>query len=414
VLAQPQRLPDLGRDRPAGLNMVVFTRGQKARLADLGLSTSFPVTLDISGAGITVDVSCFGLDANGKLSDDRYMVFYNQKSTPDGSIVLEQQGSRAIFRVNLERLPPSIDKLVFTAAVSGGGGGGMSAIGNSSITLGDPPAAVFNFSGADFVDEKAVIVGELYRREGSWRFGAVGQGFAGGLSALLKHFGGTEVAEAPKPVSLSKITLEKRGDKVSLDKRAGQGYGRIRINLNWHQGPPAKEGGGLMGKLFGKPGSGGIDLDLGCLYEMRDGKRGAIQALGESWGAYDRPPYIHLDKDDRTGSVAGGENIYINGDHFDELRRVLVYAFIYSGVPNWAATDAVVTIEIPGQPTVEVRLDNGKQEPMCAIAMLENQNGKLQVTKLVEYFGSTGTMSAHQAMDERFGFGLNWKRGSKN
>ena len=115
-----------------------------------------------------------------------------------------------------------------------------------------------------------------------------------------------------------------------------------------------------------------------------------------------------------TGRAEGGENLFINGDHFDQLRRVLVYAFIYQGVPNWAATDAVVTIEIAGQPTVEVRLDSGTREPMCAIAMLENQGGRLQVTKLVEYFGGDVKMSAHQAMDERFGFGLNWKRGSKN
>lgn len=399
--------------------MVTFARGQKGKLAELGLPASFPVTLEI--AGITADVSCFGLDAGGKLADERFMVFYNQKSAPGDAIMLEQQGQRAVFQVQLERLPAAIDRLVFTAATEQGS---MRALGASSLALGQPAAALFAFSGADFQDEKAVIVAELYRREGSWRFGAVGQGFAGGLSALLAHFGGTEAsAPAPQPaapkVSLSKITLEKRGDKVSLDKRAGQGYGRMRVNLNWHQGAPAtlsKEPSGLMGKLFGQAGrkEGGVDLDIGCLFELADGKRSAVQALGDSWGAFDRPPYIHLEHDDRTGRAEGGENLFINGDHFDQLRRVLVYAFIYQGVPNWAATDAVVTIEIAGQPTVEVRLDSGTREPMCAIAMLENQGGRLQVTKLVEYFGGDVKMSAHQAMDERFGFGLNWKRGSKN
>lgn len=407
--------------------MLTFTRGQKGKLTELGLPASFPVVLDIAGAG--VDVSCFGLDAAGQLSDERFMVFYNQKNAPEDAIALDQQGQRALFQVQLERLPAGIDKLVFTAA----GEQGMRALGPSSLALGQPAALQFAFSGADFQDEKAVIVGELYRRDGSWRFGAVGQGFAGGLAALLRHFGGTEAqapaaapAAAPQPlpaaapkVSLSKITLEKRGDKVSLDKRAGQGYGRMRINLNWNQGAAAavsKEQPGLMGKLFGQSArkEGGIDLDIGCLFEMADGARSAVQALGNSWGAFERPPYIHLERDDRTGRTEGGENIFINGEHFDKLRRVLVYAFIYEGVPNWAATDAVVTLEIPGQPTVEVRLDSGNREPMCAIAMLENQGGRLQVTKLVEYFGGDVKISAHQAMDERFGFGLNWKRGSKN
>src|SRR5450830_1122689 len=366
--------------------MTNFTRGQKGKLADLGLNGPFAVTLDIVSGSMEVDVSCFGVDAAGKLSDDRYMVFFNQKSAPDNAITVDLNGPRSTFQ-----------------------------------------------------DEKAVIIGELYRRDGSWRFGAVGQGFAGGLAALLKHFGGSEAAQsspAPAPVStpaapppplankisLSKIRLEKRGDKISLDKRDSGGYGRIRVNLNWNQNaapgqaPASKLDTGFLGKLFNKPASrsGGIDLDIGCLFEMSNGSKSAVQALGNSWGAYDRPPYIHLEGDDRTGSVSSGENIFINGTHFDQIKRVLVYAFIYEGVPNWAATDGVVTIEIPGQPTVEVRLDTDSSHAMCAIAMLENHGGNLQVTKLVEYFGGQGKITAHQAMDERYNFGLNWKAGRKD
>jgi tellurite resistance protein TerA len=415
--------------------MSTFNRGQKGKLADLGLAAQFPVTLDIAASGVTIDVSCFGLDAAGKLSDERFMVFFNQKAAPADAIVLETGGAKSVFRLDLARLPDSIDKLVFTAAAEQGT---MRALGACALTLGQPAAVTFAFSGADFQDEKAVIIGELYRRDGSWRFGAVGQGFNGGLSALLKHFGGTEAAPAPAPVSvptpapapeakkisLSKITLEKRGDKISLDKRASAGYGRIRVNLNWNQsgnaagstGTDKAQPAGLMGKLFGKQErkASGIDLDIGCLFEMSNGTKSAVQALGNSWGAFDRAPYIHLEADDRTGSVSSGENLFINGAYFDQLRRVLVYAFIYEGVPNWAATDGVVTIEIPGQPTVEVKLDNGTRQSMCAIAMLENQGGTLQVTKLVDYFGGQGRITAHQQMDERYGFGLNWSAGTKD
>lgn len=408
-----------------------FTRGQKGKLADLGLNGPFAVTLDIVSGSMEVDVSCFGVDAAGKLSDDRYMVFYNQKSSPDNAVTVALNGPRSVFQIDLARLPASIDKLVFTAATEQGS---MRALGASSLALGSN--ASFAFAGQDFQDEKAVIIGELYRRDGSWRFGAVGQGFAGGLAALLKHFGGSETSQAapaPAPVpvpavppankiSLSKIRLEKRGDKISLDKRDSGGYGRIRINLNWNQNAPqnpsvtASQGSGFLGKLFAKPAeaAGGIDLDIGCLFEMTNGAKSAVQALGNSWGAFDRPPYIHLEGDDRTGSVSSGENIFINGTHFDQIKRVLVYAFIYEGVPNWAATDGVVTIDVPGQPTVEVRLDSHSPYAMCAIAMLENHGGNLQVTKLVEYFGGQGKITAHQAMDERYQFGLNWKAGRKD
>jgi tellurite resistance protein TerA len=303
----------------------------------------------------------------------------------------------------------------------------MRALGACSLSLGS--AVRFPWSGADFGDEKAVIVAELYRRDGSWRFGAVGQGFNGGLSALLAHFGGTEATPAPAPaaapaqpkVSLSKVTLEKRGDKVSLDKRGGRGFGRIHVNLNWNQSamaaPPQPAKTGFFDKLIGgataRKGRGGIDLDLGCMYELADGRRGLVQALGNAWGDFEREPYIKLDADDRTGAVAGGENLYINGERFDQIRRALIFSFIYEGVPNWAATDGVVTIAAPDQAPIEVRLDGGGNQMMCAIALIENRGGSLQVTKLAEYFQQQGGTSAHELMDRHFGFGLRWKTGSK-
>lgn len=407
--------------------MNIFSRGQKGKLADNGCNTSFPVALDIAAAGMSVDVSCFGLDSSDKLSDERFMVFYNQLASPGDAVKLELGSGGGRFALNLAALPESISKLVFVAAIDGNGT--MRSIGASSMTLGE--GIRFPMSGADFQDEKAVIIGEIYRKDGVWRFGAVGQGFNGGLSALLKHFGGTEAApttpapaSAPaseqKKVSLSKVTLEKRGDKVSLDKRAGgAGFGRIHVNLNWNQSgaalpaTPAKTG--FLAKLTGTgAASTGIDLDLGCMYEMADGRPGLVQALGNAWGDYDRPPFIKLQADDRTGQAKDGENILINGDHFKDIKRALIFAFIYKGAPNWAATDGVVTINMPDQAPIEVRLDQGGNQMMCAIAMIENRSGSLQVTKLAEYFAQQGRESAHQLMDRRFGFGLRWTTGTKD
>ena len=419
--------------------MNTFSRGQKGKLADLGVGSSFAVDVDISAAGFSVDVSCFGLDAGDRLSDDRYMVFYNQLASPGDAVRLELGAGRARFNVKLDALPSSIAKLVFVAAIDGAQT--MRALGASSLSVGS--ALRFPWSGADFGDEKAVIVAEIYRRDGQWRFGAVGQGFNGGLSALLKHFGGTEAAPAapapaaPAPaapkISLSKVTLEKRGDKVSLDKRGSAGFGRIHVNLNWNQSgnmapapAPVPEKSGLLGRLSGalsgglggaagtRRRSGGIDLDLGCMFELADGRKGLVQALGNAWGDYDHAPFIKLDADDRTGASSNGENLWINGDQFAQIRRAIIFSFIYEGVPNWSATDGVVTIAVPNQPPIEVRLDQGGKQMMCAIAMIENQGGQLSVTKMVEYFEQEGRTSAHELMDRRFGFGLRWKTGSKD
>lgn len=414
--------------------MNTYARGQKGKLSDLGCGTQFAVEVDITLPGASVDVSCFGLDANEKLSDERFMVFYNQLAAPGDAVKLDLASGKARFAVNLDALPAAITQLVFVAAIDGAPT--MRAIGPSRLTLGS--AVAFPLDAAVFGDEKAVILANIYRKEGVWRFGAVGQGFNGGLSALLAHFGGSEAAPgpaatpapaaapaapaAPSKISLSKVTLEKRGDKVSLDKRGAQGYGRIHVNLNWNQSTiaaPAPEKTGFLARITGavsnaRKGRNGIDLDLGCMYEMMDGRKGIVQALGNSFGDFNSMPFIQLEADDRTGAASGGENLYINGDRFDQFKRAIIFTFIYEGVPNWSATDAVVTMAVPNQAPIEVRLDQGGSQMMCAIAMIDNQAGKLQVTKLVEYFQQEGRTSAHELMDRRFGFGMRWKTGTKD
>lgn len=409
--------------------MNIFSRGQKGKLSDLGCISPLAIAVDVRAPQGSADIACFGLDAAEQLSDDRYMVFFNQLASPEQAITLELGGGAARFLVHLDKVPASIAKLVFTAALDGAGS--MREIAASSLTINN--SVQFAFAGSDFQDEKAIIIAELYRRDGQWRFGAVGQGFNGGLSALLRHFGGSEAsttaapasapvpapapapaAPPPAPVSLSKVTLDKRGDKVSLDKRGSKGYGRIRVNLNWNQRPAgvtAKTG--FFDKLMSKPEKG-IDLDLACLYELADGTPGLVQALGKQWGRFDQRPYIQLEGDDRTGNVSTGENIFINGENFDKIKRALIFTFIYEGVPNWAATDAVVTIEMPDQAPVEVRLDQGGNQSLCAIAMIENRGGTLQVTKLADYFAQQGSTSVHQQLDTKYGFGLRWKTGSKD
>ena len=92
------------------------------------------------------------------------------------------------------------------------------------------------------------------------------------------------------------ISLEK-GKKVSLKKGSQSGLGEILINLNWNT-KPAKKG------LFGVFGGGqGIDLDLGCLFELKDGQKGAVQALGNAFGSLQHLPFIALDGDECEAQI---------------------------------------------------------------------------------------------------------------
>ncbi|WP_326759497.1 TerD family protein [Streptomyces phaeochromogenes] len=180
-----------------------FQRGHKAKISDLTAGTDLYVGVQITGPGLSFDISCFGLDADEQLSDDRFFVFFNQPKTPEESIQLlgAQAGDTESFRVTLDRIPPQIQKLSFTATIDGTGQMSQVAPGYLRIVAGGEEVARYSFNGGEFSTERAVMLGDFYLKD-VWRFAAVGQGFDGGLDALLKNFGG-EVAEeepaAPAP-----------------------------------------------------------------------------------------------------------------------------------------------------------------------------------------------------------------------
>jgi tellurite resistance protein TerA len=206
-------------------------------------------------------------------------------------------------------------------------------------------------------------------------------------------------------VSLSKITLTKSAPHVSLSKSGGS-RGLVRVNLNWSARPAAPQGGFF--KRLAAGNSGGIDLDLGCLWELSDGSKGVVQALGNSFGSLHLPPFIQLDGDDRSGAVAGGENMSIDLVP-GRFRRILIFALIYEGVPNWAAADGVVTLTPVNGPQIEVRLDaTADQARICAVAQLIDSGGELVVQREVQYING-----GQSVLDRTYGWGMNWTPGRK-
>lgn len=199
------------------------------------------------------------------------------------------------------------------------------------------------------------------------------------------------------------INLQK-GQKVSLEKKSSAGLGEILVNLNWNSRPAKK---GILSGLFG--GSQGIDLDLGCLYELKNGQKGAVQALGNSFGSLNQAPYVSLDGDDRTGAAAAGENLRINGNKLPEIKRILVYTFIYEGVANWQQADATVTIKYPGAEDIIIKMDTyNSSDIMCGLALFENQGDQtFSVEKIVQFY------QGHRALDQAFHWGMSWKAGRK-
>ncbi|WP_265535406.1 TerD family protein [Pseudomonas saponiphila] len=366
--------------------------------------------------GADIDISAFALTATAKVRGDGDMSFYGQPSILGGAVNLsESSAGRAVFTLELNQIEAAVEKVALTATIYENKAS-FERVSHLSVVVSGGIEAQIPTAG---MKETALILGEFYRRQGEWKFRCVAQGFNGGLEPLAKHFGIDVAAPTPTPaaapapapvtppptpaaapkstISLSKVTLDKTRSSISLEKTAA-GFGEIKVNLNWNQGST---------KGFFKR-SQSIDLDVGCLYELQDGDKGVVQALGKSFGSLTREPFIQLMGDDRTGSVAGGEWLHINGAKWSEVRRILIFAFIYEGAPNWRETDGVVTIYIPGQPDIEVRLnEEGGSDAMCAIAMLENVNGAVKVSRRVDFH------RGHAVMDKAYGWGMNWKAGSK-
>ena len=214
-----------------------LSRGQRLPLATIAENGRVVITL--TAGGVPLDFSCFGLDAGGKLLGDAYMTFFNQLATPCGGVTMTVQSGGASFAIDTARLPAAIDQVVITASVDGAGT--LAQLGASELRLGT--AARFAFSGADFAQERAAMIGNLYRKDGQWRFMAVDQGFNGGLDALVAHFGGAvaDAAAAPQPAAAAtapaRVSLDKRIEKeapqlVSLVKHAGVSLAKVGLSAH--------------------------------------------------------------------------------------------------------------------------------------------------------------------------------------
>ena len=393
-----------------------------------------------------IDCAAYRLTTDGKVRGDGDMIFYGQKRSDDGNVSFRGHDSDGFFDINLPAQPASIEKiaLAFSSAQT------LAQVGDVDIQVlqGSQVLMTCQLSSAGR-NEKAIILAECYRRQGSWKFRFIAQGFEGGLKPLSEHFGveiadeapaqhqnasqsqaqpintqrpintqkagSTSQASTPPPIpatpsiNLSKITLTKNQSSINLKKR--DNFGKISVNLDWNQRPESNESApkkGLLGDLFKQHQSSGIDLDVGAMIHLKNGEKTLIQALGDRFGSLQSAPYVCLRADDRTGQVSGGEWLDINGQQWSQIEEVFIFAFIYEGAPNWEKTDGVVTIHVPEQSPIETRLTEGAGNlPMCAIARLVNQQGSINVERINQYF------KGHQEMDKAFNWGFSWKRGRK-
>ncbi|WP_328883508.1 TerD family protein [Streptomyces sp. NBC_00299] len=409
-----------------------------------------------SGPGVPdADASALLL-VGGKVRSDADFVFYNQPEHSSGAVRHEGKrdaGGRVTdsVLVDLARVEPAIETVILAASTDGGSFGQVPDL-YIEVKEAAQGTSVARFDSTGATVETAFVLGEFYRRQGAWKFRAVGQGYSSGLEGLATDYGITvdepqNAAAAPAagappvappmttpappppamqppamppvppsapqapPVSLSKVTLTKAAPSVSLTKQGGTS-GAMRVNLNWEV---RKQFSGWASKL-GRPVAmhNDLDLDLCALYELTDGSKGVIQSLGNAYGALHQPPYIHLDGDDRTGAVASGENLTVNLDHQRAFRRILIFVTIYQGARSFAELHATVTLTPQHGAPIDFSLDECTvPSTVCALALITNTGSDLVVQREARYLVPERGVSPQRTVDHAYAWGMNWTPGRK-
>jgi tellurite resistance protein TerA len=389
-----------------------------------------------AGSGVPdVDASTLLL-VGGRVRSDGDFVFYNQPVHASGAV--RHEGKRPAngvvtdsLAVNLAGVEPAVDRIVVAGSADGGTFGAVPGL-HVRVLDAASGGEVARFDSTDASTETAFVLGEFYRRGGSWKFRAVGQGYATGLAGLATDFGISVAQEPaapaqapvpppapvsrpvppPAPISLQKVTLTKQAPAISLSKQGGT-HGALRVNLNW--AVPGMQQRGMFGKR-GPARPADLDLDLCCMWEMQDGERGLVHAINNKYGSMTERPYVLLDTDDRTGAVATGENLTINLDHSAEFRRLLVFVDIYEGAESFAGINAVATLFPQFGAPIEMFLDHTDGQPArtVALALIENINGELVVRRECRHIHKQPDRFRKESVDLAYNWGLSWHSASKS
>jgi tellurium resistance protein TerD len=154
-----------------------------------------------TGTDFDLDASAIMVDTAGKVLSDKHFIFFNNKTSPEGSVehagdnlTGEGDGDDETIKVNLTTVPAEVDRIVFPVSVYEGAARqqGFGQVRNAFIRV------INNAGGAELTrydltedasTETAMLFGELYRNGAEWKFRAVGQGYSTGLAGIAKDFG---------------------------------------------------------------------------------------------------------------------------------------------------------------------------------------------------------------------------------
>lgn len=179
---------------------VDLTKGNPG-LKSIMVGLGWDVNAFDSGADFDLDAAAFMLGANGKCPTDQEFIFYGNLEHNTGAVkhmgdnlTGAGDGDDEQVLVDLTKIPANVEKIAFTVTIYDAESRrqNFGQVSNSFIRIVDDATGteLIRYDlGEDFSIETAVVVGELYRHNGEWKFNAIGSGFQGGLAALCGHYG---------------------------------------------------------------------------------------------------------------------------------------------------------------------------------------------------------------------------------
>ena len=187
---------------------ISLTKGQKVDLtkSNPGLKNvlvglGWDINRFDSGSDFDLDASAFLVQENGKVSGDQDFIFYSNLEHPSGAVVHlgdnrtgAGDGDDEQITVDLSKVPENIARIAFTVTIYDAESRrqNFGQVANAFIRLvnADTDEEIVRYDlGEDFSIETAMVVGELYRHNGEWKFNVIGSGYQGGLAALCANYG---------------------------------------------------------------------------------------------------------------------------------------------------------------------------------------------------------------------------------
>lgn len=189
----------LSKGGKVSLAKVAADAGIQGGLSKLIIGLGWSVNRYDGGADFDLDASAFLLGASGKVRSDEDFIFYNQTDGPGvhhtgDNRTGEGDGDDEQIQIDLTAVPADVEKIDFTVTIDQADARNQNfgMVEDSYVRVVDEATGteLIRYDlGEDFSVETAIVVAELYRHNGEWKFNAIGSGFSGGLAALCNNFG---------------------------------------------------------------------------------------------------------------------------------------------------------------------------------------------------------------------------------